>query len=538
MSERITPGLADVPTQVDLVVIGLGITGVGVALDAVSRGLSVLAVDAHDLAFGTSRWSSKLVHGGLRYLANGQVGVAHESAVERGILMEVTAPHLAHALPMLMPLTSSVSTFQATLARSGILAGDLLRRAAHTSPDTLPRPRKVSATEALSLAPGLRRHGLRGALLSWDGQLEDDARLGTALRSPEGLRQGDVVSSPVYFTGDHGRERAGTALIAYEPAASAAALNALQKDSLSRVALVALPGLALGVLLSFVLGRALVGPIRRLADGAKLVGAGKLDTRIPQAGDDELGELARDFNAMAAKLAELDELKDSFLAQITHDLRNPLTALVAYVNLLHMGVQGELNEKQKKSVKVIQESSLYLNELIGDILDLTKLEAGKMELAPKLLDAHAATRAVLELVEARAAEYGVGLECAVPEGAQVTADPDGLKRVLINLVSNALKFTPKGGRVTVSLASANGHDRVSVSDTGIGIPADKLGSLFQKFSQVAETKNKVRETQGTGLGLVICKQIVEAHGGTIGVESVYQKGTTFFFSLPRALKAG
>jgi glycerol-3-phosphate dehydrogenase len=105
--------------------------------------------------------------------------VAHESAVERGILMEVTAPHLAHALPMLMPLTSSVSTFQATLARSGILAGDLLRRAAHTSPDTLPRPRKVSATEALSLAPGLRRHGRRGALLSWDGQLEDDARLVT-----------------------------------------------------------------------------------------------------------------------------------------------------------------------------------------------------------------------------------------------------------------------------------------------------------------------------------------------------------------------
>jgi glycerol-3-phosphate dehydrogenase len=181
MTERITPGLADVPTQVDLVVIGLGITGTGVALDAVSRGLSVLAVDAHDLAFGTSRWASKLVDGGVRYLANGQVGVAHESAVERGILMEVTAPHLAHALPMLMPLTSSVSTFQATLARSGILAGDLLRRAAHTSPDTLPRPRKVSATEALSLAPGLRRHGLRGALLSWDGQLEDDARLVTTI---------------------------------------------------------------------------------------------------------------------------------------------------------------------------------------------------------------------------------------------------------------------------------------------------------------------------------------------------------------------
>ena len=102
-TSRITPGLAAAPSEVDLVVIGLGVTGAGVALDAATRGLSVLAVDAHDLAFGTSRWSSKLVHGGLRYLANGQVGVAHESAVERGILMEVTAPHLTRAMPYVVP---------------------------------------------------------------------------------------------------------------------------------------------------------------------------------------------------------------------------------------------------------------------------------------------------------------------------------------------------------------------------------------------------------------------------------------------------
>ena len=178
MSElRITPGLADVPTSVDLVVIGLGITGVGVALDAVTRGLTVLAVDAHDLAFGTSRWSSKLVHGGLRYLAHGQVGVAHESAVERRILMESTAPHLTHALPMLVPLHESVSRGQAWLTAAGFVAGDLLRIGARTSHETLPHPRKVSATESLSLAPSLRVDGLRGGLLVWDGQLEDDARL-------------------------------------------------------------------------------------------------------------------------------------------------------------------------------------------------------------------------------------------------------------------------------------------------------------------------------------------------------------------------
>jgi glycerol-3-phosphate dehydrogenase len=178
---RITPGLAGAPAEVDLVVIGLGVTGAGVALDAVTRGLSVLAVDAHDLAFGTSRWSSKMVHGGLRYLAKGQIGVAHESAVERGILMEVTAPHLTHPMPMLVPLSSSVTRLQTWMTRGGMWAGDLLRRGARTDAETLPKPRHLSATEARRLVPALRPAGLRGAVLGWDGQLEDDARLVTTI---------------------------------------------------------------------------------------------------------------------------------------------------------------------------------------------------------------------------------------------------------------------------------------------------------------------------------------------------------------------
>ncbi|WP_323793516.1 glycerol-3-phosphate dehydrogenase/oxidase [Nocardioides sp.] len=178
---RITPGLSGAPTDVDLVVIGLGVTGAGVALDAASRGLSVLAVDAHDLAFGTSRWSSKLVHGGLRYLANGQIGVAHESAVERGILMEVTAPHLTRAMPYVVPFTSITGRAQRALTRAGMRAGDLLRRGARTSADTLPPPRRVSATEVRAMVPPLRTAGLSGGTLAWDGQLEDDARLVTTI---------------------------------------------------------------------------------------------------------------------------------------------------------------------------------------------------------------------------------------------------------------------------------------------------------------------------------------------------------------------
>jgi glycerol-3-phosphate dehydrogenase len=173
---RITAGAEGIPEQTDVLVIGLGVTGAGVALDAVTRGLDVVAVDAFDVAWGTSRWSSKLVHGGLRYLASGQIGIAHESAVERGILMESTAPHLVHALPMVIPLTDDISPFQAFLARRGVGAGDLLRRVARTKRSTLPKPRRISATETRALAP-VTRHDVRGGVLSWDGQLEDDARL-------------------------------------------------------------------------------------------------------------------------------------------------------------------------------------------------------------------------------------------------------------------------------------------------------------------------------------------------------------------------
>ncbi|MEU1878444.1 glycerol-3-phosphate dehydrogenase/oxidase [Streptosporangium sp. NPDC020072] len=170
------PGLV-----VDVLVVGLGVTGTGAALDAASRGLSVAAIDAGDLASGTSRWSSKMVHGGLRYLARGQVGVARESAVERGVLLTRTAPHLVRAQPYLLPLTPSVSRGRAATVMTGYRLGDGLRIAARTPRRLLPGPSRVSAGTALRLVPGLESRGLRGALLSWDGRLTDDARLVVAL---------------------------------------------------------------------------------------------------------------------------------------------------------------------------------------------------------------------------------------------------------------------------------------------------------------------------------------------------------------------
>ncbi|MCI4675339.1 glycerol-3-phosphate dehydrogenase/oxidase [Candidatus Mycolicibacterium alkanivorans] len=172
--------VADI-ARVDVVVIGGGITGTGIALDAAGRGLSVVLAEKHDLAFGTSRWSSKLVHGGLRYLATGNVGIARRSAVERGILMTRTAPHLVHAMPQLVPLLPSMNRVQRALVRTGFVAGDALRMLAGTRAATLPRSRRISAQQAVEMAPTVRRDGLDGALLAFDGQLIDDARLVAAV---------------------------------------------------------------------------------------------------------------------------------------------------------------------------------------------------------------------------------------------------------------------------------------------------------------------------------------------------------------------
>ncbi|THA25200.1 glycerol-3-phosphate dehydrogenase/oxidase [Streptomyces sp. RKND-216] len=195
--------LADRP-EVDLLVVGGGVTGTGIALDAAARGLRTVLVERHDLAFGTSRWSSKLVHGGLRYLAKGRVGIAYESARERHVLISRTAPHLVRALPMLLPLHESVGPAQAALTRAGFVLGDALRVAAGTRRGVLPRARRVSRERVLDLAPSVRAHGLRGGQLAYDGQLVDDARLVVGL-ARTAAREGAAVLTRCAAEELHGR---------------------------------------------------------------------------------------------------------------------------------------------------------------------------------------------------------------------------------------------------------------------------------------------------------------------------------------------
>lgn len=187
--------------RVDVLVVGGGVTGCGVALDAASRGLSVALVEKDDLAFGTSRWSSKLVHGGLRYLATGDVGLAWESARERRALMTTTAPHLVRPLPMVLPLGDDVPVRDGLLVDAGQRVADVLRRAARTSGRVLPPPRRLGVVETQRLVPAVRRQGLRGGLLNWDGQLEDDARLVVTLARTAASLGASVLTRVRYADG-------------------------------------------------------------------------------------------------------------------------------------------------------------------------------------------------------------------------------------------------------------------------------------------------------------------------------------------------
>jgi glycerol-3-phosphate dehydrogenase len=195
-------------TPLDVLVIGGGITGVGVALDAANRGLSVALVEAQDLAFGTSRWSSKLVHGGLRYLASGDVGIAYESARERGALMHTIAPHLTRALPFLVPYNETTSLLDRLKVQAGTRAAEVLRIAARTHPGTLPRLRRIGATETRSWVSAVRPD-VTGGMLFWDGQLEDDARLVVAVARTAASLGARILTRvrAVSATGDSARLR-------------------------------------------------------------------------------------------------------------------------------------------------------------------------------------------------------------------------------------------------------------------------------------------------------------------------------------------
>jgi signal transduction histidine kinase len=242
---------------------------------------------------------------------------------------------------------------------------------------------------------------------------------------------------------------------------------------------------------------------------------------------------ARLFREIADKSQQLEaasQHKSEFLANMSHELRTPLNAIIGFSEVLTERMFGELNEKQEEYLKDIYASGQHLLSLINDILDLSKIEAGRMEL--DLTDFHLPTAldSALTLVRERAGRRGITLQLNVDDRlGQIQADERKVRQVVLNLLSNAIKFTPEGGRIEVGAVPKDGFVEVSVTDTGVGIAPEDQEAVFEEFRQVGTADKKV---EGTGLGLTLCRKFVELHGGRIWVKSEPGAGSTFTFTIP------
>jgi signal transduction histidine kinase len=244
----------------------------------------------------------------------------------------------------------------------------------------------------------------------------------------------------------------------------------------------------------------------------------------------ELQASNREIEDKSRQIEVASQHKSEFLANMSHELRTPLNAIIGFSEVLTDRMFGELNEKQEEYLKDIYSSGTHLLSLINDILDLSKIEAGRMEL--ELTDFHLPTALdnALMLVRERAGRRAIALEMNVDERLdQVRADERKVRQVVLNLLSNAIKFTPEGGRIEVGAVQRNGFVEVSVSDTGVGIAPEDQEAVFEEFRQVGTAEKKA---EGTGLGLTLCRKFIELHGGRIFVRSQLGVGSTFTFSLP------
>ena len=289
--------------------------------------------------------------------------------------------------------------------------------------------------------------------------------------------------------------------------------------------------LLLGIAISFFINRSITRPLSIMEKKTKEIAKGDFKGDLNLSSPPELAELAGAFNQMCNMLNELDKMKSDFFSSVAHELRNPLSSIKMGVGLLRVGKEGPMTEGQKELLDVIDGETNRLIRLINSLLDLAKMEAGMMtyhfepkELAP-LIDQ--VIKEMKPLVEAKEIRFESKMKDALPI---LKMDTERILEVLRNLIGNAVKFTPHGGYVGVSVQSVDHGVKVLVADTGPGIPAEHLGTIFEKFRQAPHQGSN--QSRGSGLGLAFAKQIITHHGGKIWAESEPGHGSTFIFVLP------
>jgi len=285
-------------------------------------------------------------------------------------------------------------------------------------------------------------------------------------------------------------------------------------------------GLLAAVVASFLLTRRVLKPLSDMAEGARRIAHGDYATRVPATATDEVGDLGRAFNAMADDLARIELLRKTMVADVAHELRTPLTNMRGYLEALRDGVVAP----EPGTLVMLEAEAVRLVRLVEDLSALTRADAAKGALRFGPVDLNALTREAAAVYAPRFKEKGIAFDVAA-DGASGTVRGDAawLLTVLRNLLDNALRYTPAGGTVAVAVGRDGGGMRVTVTNTGVEIPAGDLPFVFERFYRV--DKSRSRASGGAGIGLAIVKQLVEAHGGGVGAESG-GGATRVWFSLP------
>ncbi|MBK8576162.1 MAG: HAMP domain-containing histidine kinase [Elusimicrobia bacterium] len=326
-------------------------------------------------------------------------------------------------------------------------------------------------------------------------------------------------------------KRTASAAVVFSQTVVDEEIRAVLKGTARRWGNIFWAALLFGIGGSVLLARGLTGPILRIAEGTRAVADGRLDHRIDLKRKDELGRLAADFDRMALRLAELDRMKEDFVANVTHELRSPLAAIESYSVLIDKDIRAGRVANAGDHLTIVRNNATRLGRFINDLLDVAKIEAKGLDVHPVSVRVADLAREVADLFAAKAGEKSIALELNLPADLTVWADPDKLHQALTNLTANALKFTPIEGGVPHAQVQT-GTVRLSVADTGPGIaPADR-DRIFNRFEQARETRDQVKGPKGTGLGLAITKGLVEAQGGRMELTSELGRGSVFSIVLP------
>ena len=299
-------------------------------------------------------------------------------------------------------------------------------------------------------------------------------------------------------------------------------------DLLPRLLFSGLAGLAVALLVAYIVSSSLYRPLRRITGAVSAFGRGRYDTRVPETGPNEARDLAAAFNRMAGQVEANERTMQEFMADVSHELRTPLTSIRGFTQALTDGTVED-PEQQQRSVQVIDDEARRMLRLVEQLLDLSRMEAGELRLRREAVDVRELTHHVADVFEQRAEESGLTLTVTVDEDAPaIIGDYDRLVQVLTNLVANAVQHTTAGSVALTAVADRGGGVLLGVSDTGAGIAPEHLPRLFDRFYRAADGGPR----RGTGLGLAISREIVRAHGGEIWAESLVSEGTSVRLRLP------